>query len=291
MLEEADPAESKRLAEEAAEYREDIRRSFAESLARSPVAPLGDGTWAPAPPPWSEYRGPLALYAEGGEWFTHGAFGSRDSLIGSIYLPISEVIEPREPAAAFLLKTHHELFTKENAGLSQPYYPRHDWLHLKRGEVKAFLKTYYNQLTALQDRRTYTFWEHYWHASQHKTHEEAWFLMQTRWMLWLEEGDTLHLLAGIPRRWLADGASIALDNVRTYFGTLSLRVRSRVRSGSIEATVRMEGPRLPARVVLRLPHPAGRRAVKVTGGRRGRSTESVTIDRFDGSASVRIAYR
>ena len=57
-------------------------------------------------------------------------------------------------------------------------------------------------MAGLADRETYTFWEHYFHASPHKTHEEGWFLMQTRWMLWLEDGDTLKLLPGVPRAWL-----------------------------------------------------------------------------------------
>ena len=43
-----------------------------------------------------------------------------------------------------------------------------------------------------------------------KTHEEGWFLMQTRWMLYLEDGDRLRLLPGIPRRWLAAGLLWAL---------------------------------------------------------------------------------
>ena len=37
----------------------------------------------------------------------------------------------------------------------------------------AFLKAYYNPFAGLADRETYTFWEHYFHASPHKTHEEA----------------------------------------------------------------------------------------------------------------------
>ena len=37
-------------------------------------------------------------------------------------------------------------------------------------------------------------------VSQHKTHEEAWFLMETRWMLYMEEGDTLSLLKTILAR-------------------------------------------------------------------------------------------
>lgn len=290
MLAQVDPAESNRLAAEAAAYREDIRISFGEALARSPVAPLGDGTWAPAPPPWSEYRGPLALYAEGGNWFTHGAFGSRDSLIGSLYLPIGGVLDPSENASTFLLKTHQELFTKENAGLSQPYYPRHDWMHLKRGEVKAFLKTYYNQVTALQDRQAYTFWEHYFHASQHKTHEEAWFLMQTRWMLWLEEGDTLSLLKCVPRAWLEHGQRIELRNVATYFGKLSLTVLSQIGRGAITARVQCTGRRCPKTLIIRLPHPAGLPAKKATGGHYDPATESVTIPAFTGRAQVKLVY-
>ena len=46
-------------------------------------------------------------------------------------------------------------------------------IHLRRGEVKPFLKAYYNAVASLADRQTYTFWEHYFHASPHKTHEEA----------------------------------------------------------------------------------------------------------------------
>ena len=125
--------------------------------------------------------------------------------------------------------------TWHNAGFSQPYYCRHDWLHLKRGEVAAYLRTYYTQLAALQDRETYTFWEHYYGVSQHKTHEEGWFLMQTRWMLYMEEGSTLHLLPGIPRAWLEDGKRIAVKNAPTCFGPLSYEVSSQLAKGVVAA--------------------------------------------------------
>ncbi|MCY3022495.1 MAG: hypothetical protein NTW87_26235 [Planctomycetota bacterium] len=290
MLETIDPAESRRLAKEAAEYKQDIRQSYHEALARSPVIPLGDGTWAPAPPPWSEYRGPVSLYTEGGNWFTHGAFGARDSLIGPLYLVISEVLEPGELGTTFLLNTHQELMTVENAGLSQPYYCRHDFVHLKRGEVKAYLKTWYNQFTALQDRETYTFWEHYFRASQHKTHEEAWFLMQTRWMLFLEEGATLAFLRAIPRGWLKQGQRIELRNVGTYFGAASLRVESRLDEGVLEATVECRSDRRPKEVTIRLPHPDGATATSVEGGTYDAATETVRVSAFDGGANVLLRF-
>jgi hypothetical protein len=290
MLAKVDPRESKRLAKEATEFRRDIRTAFFESMARSPVVPLGDGTWVPSAPPWAEYNGPLSLYAEGGKWQTHGTFLARDSMIGALYLAISEVLDSREQAATFLLRFHQELMTVENAAFSQPYYSRHDFMHVKRGEVKPFLKTYYNQFTALQDRETYTFWEHYFHASQHKTHEEGWFLMQTRWMLWLEEGDTLRLLNTIPRAWLKDGQKIELDRVASHFGPVSLSVESQVAKNRIVAQVACSGNRKPGEVVLRLPHPDGRKAVKVEGGEYDAASETVRIRSFKGTAKIALHF-
>ena len=82
-------------------------------------------------------------------------------------------------------------------------------MHLRRGEVKPFLKSYYNTVAGLADRDTYTFWEHYFGASPHKTHEEAWFLMDSRWMLYMERGEGLDLLPGIPRDYLQAGATLS----------------------------------------------------------------------------------
>ncbi|MBA4388378.1 MAG: hypothetical protein C0404_10380 [Verrucomicrobia bacterium] len=290
MLARIDPAQSKRLAAEAAAFKKDIRVSYYESVGRSPAIPLSDGTWVPSAPPWTENPGALALYADGGNWFTHGAFGARDSLIGSLYLVISEVLDAGESGADFLLKSHQQLFTVKNAGLSQPYYCRHDYIHLARGEVKAFLKTYYNQFTALQDRETYTFWEHYFGASQHKTHEEGWFLMQTRWMLWLEEGNALSMLKAIPRRWLEDGKTISLKNVATYFGPVSLHVESKLAEGLIRATMECRGTRKPKEIRIRLPHPDGRKAVSVLGGIYDAATETVVVRQFMGKTMVEVRF-
>jgi len=291
MLAEIDPETSARLAAEAKAYREDIRTAFREATENAPVIPTGDGSWVPAAPPWTDYPGALALYAEGGNWATHGAFGSRDTLIGPLYLVIGECLEPDDQETIFLNRAHHELFTVRNAGLTQPYYCRHDYIHLRRGEVKAFLKTFYNQFTAIQDRETYTFWEHYHHVSQHKTHEEGWFLMQVRWMLWLEEGKTLKLLSAIPRRWLEDGKSIELDHVVSYFGKLKVKVESKLADkNTIEATVECEGDRQPEAVVVRVPHPEGKEAKSVEGGAYDPATESVRIEGFKGQARILVRY-
>lgn len=290
MLARVNPRAARRLAEEALAFKRDIRRALFETMARSPLVPLGDGRWCPSCAPWAEGHGPMALYVEPARWFTHGTFTARDSLLGPLYLVFQEVLDPSEPAASWLLQWHSELMCARNVAFSQPYYSRHPEIHLLRGEVKPFLKAYYNGLISLADRETYTWWEHYFRCSPHKTHEEAWHLMQTRRMLWLEQGDTLKLLPGIPRRWLADGGEIALERVASYFGPLSLRARSIPGRGILEGVVSCPGQRRPGRVMLRLPHPRELRPVSVEGGAYVPESESVRVDHFKGSARVRLRF-
>jgi len=290
MLQTVDPAAARKWKGEAEALKADIRMSMAEVMAKSPVVPLGDGTWCPTAPPWVEYRGPLSLFADGGKWFTHGAMVSRDSLLGPLYLAFQEVFEPNELTTDFLLSFHSELMTKRNVVFSQPYYSQHPAIHLRRGEVKPFLKAYYNTVAGLADRQTYSFWEHFFHASPHKTHEEAWFLMETRWMLWTEQGSTLKLLAGVPRAYFEDGKRIKIEKAASYFGPFSLKTDSNLSEGRIVAQMDCAVGRGLKRVELRLPHPQGRRPTAVTGGRYSPGTETVVIEPFNGHAEVVLTF-
>jgi hypothetical protein len=134
ILSSIDPSEAEKLSAEVACFKEDIRNAYLQSLAKGPAVPVGDGSWAPMPPPWTEYNGGLCFYADGGKWWTHGTFSARDSMIGPMWLVIGEVLSAEESGAWMMLKSH-QMLTRENAALSQPYYCRHDFAHLKRGEV------------------------------------------------------------------------------------------------------------------------------------------------------------
>jgi len=207
-----------------------------------------------------------------------------------MYLIFCEVLDPWEEAANMMLKYHTELFYQHNAVFSQPYYSRHAELQLKQDLVKPFLKTYYTTFSALADRETYSFWEHLYHGSPHKTHEEGWFLMQTRWMLYMESGDTLKLLPGIPRNWMKDGEKIELKNAWSYFGPFDLTVQSDLENKCIEADLKCESGRFPEIITLRIPHPEGLKPVKVIGGIYQDKTESVIIKPFSGSGKVKLIY-
>ena len=291
ITEKIDPDYSVKLKKEVVAYRRDIKAGFYHAQARAPVVPVPDGSWAPLMPPWVEYTGGLTLYADGGNWFTHAVFAGRNSLTGPIWLIISEVLDSDEIGASFLLKTNQFPVSLDNASLSQPYYCRHDFAHIKRGEVKAFLKCFYNQWTGLADKETYTFWEHYHGASQHKTHEEGWFLMQTRWMLYLEEGDAINIFPAIPANWLADGKKVEVKNAGSYFGKISFSAVSELSSKNmITVSFECSSKTKPATVKIRVPHPENKKPVKVKGGVFDAESGTVKVGKFKGKCEVTLCY-
>jgi len=290
MLEQTDPEESRRLSQEADEMRIDIRTAFLEALADGPVIPLADGSWSPTAGAWVGTKGPVSLMTDGRNWWTHGSMNIRDDALGPIHLIAREVIDAKEPLATALLNFSNELGFSRNVASSQPYYSQHPLVHLRRGEAKAFLKAWYNAFASMAARKTYSWWEHFWHMSPHKTHETAEFLMQTRWMLWLEEGEQLSLLRGIPRAWLEDGKSISLERVASYFGPISLKVNSKVKEKRIDAHLECSSDRRPKRVEIRLPHPTRARIARVEGGLYRPEFEAVVIDNFRGSAHIRVHF-
>ena len=274
VLPEVDPEYAAHLTAEVDAYKRDLRASLEYARKHAPVVPLADGTWTPVLPPWVEYTGGVSRFADGGNWFSHGSFFGRDTLIGALAFALTDLYPPDSGMMTTMLKANQHPATCENAALSQPYYLRHDLAHLRRGEVKLFLKTFYNQFTALQDRQSYTFWEHYYHLSQHKTHEEAWFLEECRWMLAYEERDTLELFRCLPRAYMERGKRVAVHGLVTHWGRLDLEAAS---SGdAIE--VRLASERTPGRIALRLPHPEGKKAVRVTAGNYDPATETVFLE-------------
>jgi hypothetical protein len=293
MLACCDPERAARYAGLSAEMRDNIRESFKRSMAVSQVLPMGDGTWSPSFSPWTEYVGPVSMYVKGGKWYTHGIFNARD-MVGAAYLILQEVISPTEAIADAIMAYYTEYITLNNTGFSQSYYSPHPYSHARRGEVKPFLKEFYSGFAALADRESYSFWEHYFHASQHKLHEETWFLMRCRWMLCLEDfaAHKLSLLATVPRTWLEDGQVIEVTDMKSYFGKVSYRVESRVGVGRIAVRINVDQGTAPAArvVAIRLPHPEGTKARHVSDGAYDAGDETVTFDGFTGYAEFELVF-
>lgn len=114
--------------------------------------------------------------------------------------------------------------------------------------------------------------------------------MQTRWMLYMEEAETLKLLRGIPRAWLRGGSIISLEGVKSYFGPLSLCVEVTEGEDSISAAITCASNNLPKVVEIRLPHPKMRKPTLVEGGFYRFETETAIITNFDGKAKVKLIF-
>ncbi|MCQ2143184.1 MAG: hypothetical protein MJY56_03850 [Bacteroidales bacterium] len=270
------------------EWKGNILDAFRESLASSPVVPLTDGSWCPTCAPWAEMAQSRFFYQVPENYRSHGTFTTADCLLGPLHLMYAGLVAPDSVEGGMLLKYHRDLFFQGNSAFSQPYYSKHNTIQARLGMVKPFLDTYYNTVASHFDHETGTFWEHYFRLSPHKTHEEANFLMETRGMLWQEDGDTLYLFRVIPRAWMEDGKEIVLDGVRSYFGELSVRMTSK--GGRIEAEIDCSSEYKPGTVIIRMPHPDGLKPASVSGGQYDAEKETVEIRDFNGHSTVSLIF-
>ena len=101
--------------------------------------------------------------------------------------------------------------------------------------------------------------------------------MQTRWMLYLEGFNELKVLPGIPRAWLRPGALLELKNVASAFGNFSITVTVSDDGDSFRVNYKAHSDHAAKKVLIRLPHPDGKRIVSSNQGEANSATESVEI--------------
>lgn len=267
-------AEGPRLLEEAAAYKADIRASAAEMWARTPAVRLLDGTYVP-------YL-PARAYAR-----THREEGwIREALYCALHLLDAGIYEPHDREVTHILDALEDtIFLSAESGYAvdslearwfhyggftlQPTLLFNAVAYLRRGEVAAFLRAFYNTFAAsyYPDTRCFAEWvpEHGKGGGPlYKPPDECKFVQWLRLMLAREEGGALHLLSGVPRAWLADGRRIALQNAQTLFGTLHFEVESQVDDGRVTARVSPPARHRLDTLTLRLPHPQHRPMLRVT---------------------------
>jgi hypothetical protein len=274
-----------RMQQEAADYAKAIRRAFAWSQARTPLRTLRNGTWTPGSPASVYTPGPI-----GGFFPAEDANRSwcYDIELGPHHLVGQGVLAPDAPETDAIMDVHEDFdflqtgwvggFPAEKneadwfnlGGFSkvQPYYTRNGEIYALRGDVKPFLRSYFNTIPSLLNREDLSFWEHFvGSCAWNKTHETGYFLQQTRFMLVIERGDELWLASLIPAAWLADGQKVGVTGAPTRFGTVGYTIQSHVNQGEIAATIQPPARKTPQALVLRLRHPEGKpmRGVTVNG--------------------------
>jgi hypothetical protein len=275
-LQDADPENARRIASEAADYLQAIRRTLKECITISPVTRLRDGSSVPSVPSYVGLRGLSSDVKDSVDPDLRHAY-AYDATIGPFHLLMGEVVAPDSPEATWMLNYLEDrffMFTPlpsrvdlDNLSTDwfnlggfeklQPYYVHYQDAYLRRDQIPQFLRGFFNTVASISDPQTLTFQEELdFNGEQpHKTHEEGWFFQQLRNMLIMEMSEDLFLTKGTPRPWLEDGKKIVVTNAATYFGKLNYRIESFVNRGRIEAIVQPPDRQSPANFYLRLRHP------------------------------------
>lgn len=276
VLRDVNEAEARRIAAEAEDYLQTIRRVLKECVALSPVTRLRDGTSVPSVPSYVGLRGLSTDAKESVDPDPRHCYGY-DSTVGPFHLLKGEVLEPDDPEVTWMLNYLEDRFFMFSPLVSrvqlddlandwfnlggfeklQPYYVHYQDAYLQRDQIPNFLRGFFNTLASISDPMTLTFQEELDRtgAQPHKTHEESWFFHQLRFMLVMEMGGDLFLAKGTPREWLEDGKEIAVRQAPSHFGELGYRIKSHASQGYVEATVQPPSRQQPANIFLRLRHP------------------------------------
>jgi hypothetical protein len=142
--------------------------------------------------------------------------------------------------------------------------------YLHRNEVPAALRNLYNDFVACYYPSVNAFTEEFrqWRSPSgpfYKIPDEAKFVNRVRDLLVREEGDTLWLAAGTPRRWLAPGEKVEVRAGPTYFGPVSYRLEANAEGVEARVTLPIRNPARAAWLVLRAPTGKHMRSVEVDG--------------------------
>lgn len=298
--------EAARLAQEAESYRADIRQAAHRAMVEAPVVRLLDGTYIPRIPTRTGTRS----REEG--WFREAAYGA-------LHLCESDVYDPAEEEMSWVLKDLEDnLFISREWGRPvdlERYWFSHGGVtiqanlmdtaidYLRRGDVKAGLRSLFNNFGASTYTDVRCFTEHpvielgHGIGPHYKVSDESKALVWLRAFLLREVGATLHLAEGAPRAWFAAGQPAwGVQRMASEFGPVTYRVQPA--AGAL--TVEMEaGWRQPAvwrqrpaelHVHLRAPEGVTLHNVTVDGQPAAYAHETVRITNPAGHITVRAEY-
>jgi len=315
------------VVREADAYKQDLRNAVIRAAGMSPVARMRDGIYEPYIPvePFRRLRlfGPLrtAYYTRYGHpeirpLFRLGA--DREGLYGPMILLNLGVFGPEEPIAGWVLDdwednqtltsgmdlnvhglTDENLWFSQGGMVFQANLQNPIIVYLKRHEIPAAIRNVYNNFVSCLYPEVNAFTEEYhqWRLGSgpfYKVSDEARFVNRLRDSLALEDGETLWLAGGAPRRWLESKDGIRVNGILTYFGPVSYTMHLGSEPGLIEADVNLPN-RNPARTVLLVARtPSTRiRGVTINGSawtRIDASKETIELPREPGRMHIQIRY-
>ncbi|MDD3214653.1 MAG: hypothetical protein PHY64_13335, partial [Eubacteriales bacterium] len=128
-----------------------------------------------------------------------------------------------------------------------------------------------------------------------KSPDEAQFLVWLRNYLLREEGESLWLCQGAPKKWFEDGKQIAVHNAESMFGPVDYTVESHAAANRIHAEVTVPSRKAPETILFRLRHPEGKRMQRVTVNGQlfvyfSAKKELIRLTGFTGKVEIDVDY-
>jgi hypothetical protein len=165
-------------------------------------------------------------------------------------------------------RTHHGSLEEATAGSKQAtegamfYSQDLAIVLLELGRVEDFLRIFYTLLAANISHETLTTCE--WRSNtQPHVHSIASLIRMFRTMMIQERDGGLYLLQGTPRRWMEQGKGFTITEAPTWYGALSLQVRSDIQARQVKAQIKFPERIGSTAVRLRLRLPGGKRIARV----------------------------
>lgn len=327
-LEDTGNPQAGRIRQEADEFRTDLRTAILRAVESAPVVRMQDGTYDPYVPvlPTRRFRifGPIR--ADYYQRYAHPEIkplmrlgADRDTLCGAVVLLLLGVFSPDEPVANWILNDWEDNETL-SSGMGMNIHGMTDdryWFsqggmvfqanlvnpiqtYLLRHEAPAAIRNLYNDFVAClyPDVNIFTEEYHQWrHGSGpfYKISDESRFVNRVRDTLVFEDGETLWLAPGVPRRWLASAEGVTVNQVQTFFGPLSYSLHAGRKTGVVEATVQLpaRNPAKKAWLVARVPH-GSIKSVTLNGKswtRVDARLEAIELPQQQGPLKLEIQYR
>jgi hypothetical protein len=220
----------------------------------------GDHTWTAdypgTPPVWRQIHPQTGTWALAQAIFPGEVFAPDDPLVQNFLALLDAVDDEEEIPCNTAFWTYRMVWTYSTS------FNAHAWLYAGCGDKAAdYLYAYANHAAPTRVWREEQplrgnhalllggDMPHNWASAE--------FIRLVRHLLVLERGETLELLAGLPKEWLVPGTPLRLEGTPTRFGPMSLHVRADA-DGSVTVVVErdLDWPRQPDRVLLRVPDSA-----------------------------------
>ncbi len=262
--------EAAKLNKDAQDLKECIMRSFNLIRQQAPVVPLADGRWVPMYPTHALCPGPVAAlypgFDVGRSWAYDVELGSHHMVPLGVMAATDAAVEPmlQHMEDTYFLNSgwnrydeagnRADWFNRGGYAKVQPYYSRHAEIYAMLDNRKAYIRTYFNNISSLLNKEDLSVWEHFFPGAFNKTHETGGFLHQSRMMMVTDFDDTLRLAPFIPSDWMKGDKPVVVKNLPTRFGVVSYELRPQQKPLRVDAIVQIPtGDLKPARVELCVP--------------------------------------